>query len=93
VWSGVGLKQSRCYLIDSFVGTLSTEYHRHKQFEGVAIVKLGFGHGHGLLKIFYEEVVFVLSFHVLAMMIFLFNYRHKGIKISEITVQGETYLL
>jgi hypothetical protein len=46
-----------------------------------------------LLKIFYEEVVFVLSFHVLAMMIFLFNYRHKGIKISEITVQGETYLL
>jgi hypothetical protein len=46
-----------------------------------------------LLKIFYEEVVFVLSFHVLAMMIFLFHYRHKGIKISEITVQGETYLL
>jgi hypothetical protein len=51
------MKKRRGNHVHPLVGALGTEDNGNEQFEGVAVVQLRFGYGHGLFKVSDDFIV------------------------------------
>ena len=61
---GVGLEECGGGHVDAFVGALGREYDRYKELEGVFVVQLGLGGGHGFFEPCYSLLVSFFLCHV-----------------------------
>ena len=65
---GIGIGKSaeecRCHHVDTLVGALRRENHRHKQLEGILVVELALGIGPCLLEIGYQPGISFFGGHL-----------------------------